>query len=159
MVNHSMYIKICDLQFRLELRRALSNNAFTWLESRSPSQRRIINMRRRDFGVTVVAGAAGLGVGGAANPTGVAAAPAAGARANPLMHVGGDYHHNVGRGKTDPTSDANLQFILRHGVRHLTVQIQNRPDGKGWDLDILKRMRDNCDRHGVVLEAIRMDPD
>jgi mannonate dehydratase len=36
--------------------------------------------------------------------------------------------------------------------------MSNPRDGNGWDLDNLKRMRDNCDRNGVVLEAIRMDP-
>jgi mannonate dehydratase len=29
----------------------------------------------------------------------------------------------------------------------------------GWDLDELKRMQADCDRHGVILEAIRMDSD
>jgi hypothetical protein len=41
-------------------------------------------------------------------------------------------------------------------VRHLTVQISKRlPDGS-WDPDELKRMKDNCDKYGVALEAIRM---
>jgi mannonate dehydratase len=115
-------------------------------------------MRRRDFGMTVMAGTAGLGAGVVPNPATMAAAPTVGSRANQLMHVGGDYHHIVGRGQADMTSKANLEYNLRHGVRHLTIQVSNRPDGNGWDLDNLKRMRDKCDRLGVVLEAIRMDP-
>jgi len=126
-------------------------------ELRDRTQPKNSNMHRRDFGIRVAAGAAGLQVPMATIPRGLAAAPPVGSRANPFMHVGGDYHHIAGRG-ADMTSDANLHYNLRHGVRHLTIQISNRPDGTGWDLDNLKRMRDNCDRHGVVFEAIRMDP-
>src|SRR3989449_2370011 len=77
-------------------------------------------------------------------------------RANTLMHVGGDYHGVAGR--SGITSRENLEYNLRHGVKHLTAQTRNRPKG-GWDPDELKRMKDDCDRHGVILEAIRMDAD
>jgi len=76
-------------------------------------------------------------------------------RNNTLMHVGGDYHSILGG---DITSKQNLEYNLRHGVKHLTVEMKNGP-GRGWDLDELKRMKDNCDKYGVVLEAIRMDSD
>jgi len=72
------------------------------------------------------------------------------------MHVGGDYHSVAGNGIT---SKENLEFNLRHGVRHITAQVRKRPGVAGWDPDELKRMRDDCDRHGVVFEAIRMDSD
>jgi len=71
----------------------------------------------------------------------------------PRKNVGGDYH-NVARG--DITSKENLEYNLRHGVKHLTAEFRNRPQG-AWDLDELKRMKDNCDKYGVVFEAIRMD--
>src|SRR6185369_16199394 len=77
-------------------------------------------------------------------------------RKNTLMHAGGDYHSVAGR--SGITSKENLEYNLRHGVKHLTVQMSNRPNGEGWDPDELKRMKDACDRHGVILEAIRMDP-
>lgn len=76
--------------------------------------------------------------------------------ANTLMHVGGDYHSVAGSGIT---SRENLEFNLRHGVRHITAQVRKRAGGGGWDPDELKRMRDDCDRAGVVFEAIRMDSD
>ena len=42
-------------------------------------------------------------------------------------------------------------------MKHLTAQLRNvSPDG-AWDSDELKRMKDNCDRAGVIFEAIRMD--
>ena len=73
------------------------------------------------------------------------------------MHVGGDYHYVAGGRGADITGKENLEFNLRHGAKHLTAQISKRtPDG-GWDLDDMKRMKDNCDKYGVVLEAIRMD--
>jgi mannonate dehydratase len=70
------------------------------------------------------------------------------------MHVGGDYHSVAG---PDIASRENLEYNLRYGVKHLTAQVRKRtPDG-GWDPDELKRMRDACDKYGVMLEAIRMD--
>jgi mannonate dehydratase len=76
-------------------------------------------------------------------------------RRNTLMHVGGDYHSVAGSGIT---SKENLEYNLRHGVSHLTLQMRNR-SAAGWDFDELRRMKDDCDRHGVHLEAIRMEPD
>ena len=75
---------------------------------------------------------------------------------NDLMHVGGDYHSVAGSGIT---SKENLEYNVRHGVRHLTAQMRARPAGAGWDSDELKRMKDDCDRHGFIFEAIRMEPD
>jgi D-mannonate dehydratase (UxuA) len=74
---------------------------------------------------------------------------------NSLMHVGGDYHSIAGR---DITSKQNLEYNLRHGVRHLTAQLRKQPRD-GWNPEVLKQTRDNCDEYGVVLEAIRMDLD
>ena len=78
-------------------------------------------------------------------------------RKNSEMHVGGDYHSVAGGPGADITGKANLEYNLRHGIKHLTTQVRaNAADG-AWDLDGLKRMRDNCDKLGVVFEAIRMD--
>jgi hypothetical protein len=74
-------------------------------------------------------------------------------RTNSLMHVGGDYHSIVGG---DITSKQNLEYNVRHGVKHLTAEISKNPQGIR-ESDDLKRMKDNCDRYGVVLEAIRMN--
>jgi mannonate dehydratase len=103
-------------------------------------------MKRRTFGGSVL--------------TGALAAAAAPAQSRPtknlLMHVGGDYHSIAGGRNADMTSKANLEYNLRHGVKHITISVPDRPGG--WDLDSLKRHRDNCNRYGVVFEAIRMDP-
>lgn len=73
------------------------------------------------------------------------------------MHVGADYHYIAGGPGAEITGRANLAFNTRLGVRHLTAQVSGIGVDGSWDLDELKRMRDNCDTAGVVFEAIRMD--
>src|ERR1044071_1276648 len=68
-----------------------------------------------------------------------------------VMHVGGDYHSVMGG---DIDSKQNLEYNLRHGVKHITTEFRNRPN-RNWDLDELKRIKDNCDRYGMVFEVIR----
>jgi mannonate dehydratase len=107
-------------------------------------------MKRREFGQKFVHGAIAAGVAGS---------PAAAVvpKKNSLMHVGADYHSVAGGPRADMTGKANLEYNLRHGVKHLTAQLRKvNPDGS-WDLDELKRMKDNCDAAGFVFEAIRMD--
>src|SRR6476659_7501698 len=105
-------------------------------------------MKRREFGQALAVGAVAGGIAGV---------PAiAAARKNTLMHVGGDYHTVAG---SSISSKENLEYNLRHGVKHLTIQVRkDGPDG-GWNLDELKRTREACDKYGVTLEAIRMDAD
>jgi mannonate dehydratase len=76
-------------------------------------------------------------------------------RRNALMHVGGDYHSVAG---ATMTGRENLEYNLRYGVRHLTAKVTKLDSSGGWDFDELRTMRDNCDRMGVKLEAIRMEP-
>ena len=109
-------------------------------------------MNRREFGHTL----SGTAIGAAlAVPQTTSTQPAP--RKNTLMHVGGDYHSIAGRNGI--TSKENLEYNLRHGVKHLTAQMRNRPKYGGWDPDELARMKADCDRHGVIFEAIRMDSD
>ncbi len=112
-------------------------------------------MKRREFGGSLLKGAIGAGLAGAAAAC-TAAEGAARARRNTSMHVGGDYHSVAGAGIT---SKENLEYNLRYGVRHLTAQVRKRLADGGWDRDELRRMKEDCDRKGLILEAIRMDPD
>jgi mannonate dehydratase len=118
-------------------------------------------MKRREFGKTLASGAAAASIAGGLSPR--AALAQAGRtpkpRKNTLMHVGGDYHSVAGSPRADMTAKANLEYNLRHGVKHLTVQVRSVAKDGAWDSDELKRMRDNCDRAGVTFEAIRMDSD
>src|SRR5947209_18433472 len=116
-------------------------------------------MKRREFGQTLVTSAIGAGMAGAVAPVAAPAQPARGHKKNTLMHVGADYHSVAGGNGADITGKANLEYNLRCGVNHLTAQVRKvGPDG-AWDLDELKRMKDNCDKAGMTFEAIRMDAD
>ena len=113
-------------------------------------------IKRREFGKTL---AAGVGATVAAS-TRIARAQSGRARApkkNLLMHVGGDYHAVAGGPRADMTAKANLDYNLRHGVKHLTAQVRNVGADGSWASDELLRMRDNCDKAGMTFEAIRMD--
>ena len=113
-------------------------------------------IKRREFGKTL---AAGVGASVAAS-TQIAQAQSGRARAakkNLLMHVGGDYHAVAGGPRADMTAKANLDYNLRHGVKHLTAQVRNVGADGSWASDELLRMRDNCDKAGMTFEAIRMD--
>src|ERR1035438_4130035 len=116
---------------------------------------------RRDFGKTLVSGAVGAGISSGVNPK-VASAQAGRTpkpKKNLLMHVGGDYHSVAGGPGADMTAKANLEYNLRHGVKHLTAQVRKvGPDG-AWDADERRRMKDNGDKAGGTFEAIRMDDD
>src|SRR5579885_2276380 len=101
-------------------------------------------MQRREFVQKLASSAMGARVGASLAPAAAAPKPARAPRKNLLMHVGGDYHSVAGPGIT---SKENLEYNLRYGVRHLTVQVRKRsPDG-AWDLDDLKKMKDDCDRY------------
>src|SRR5260370_16059603 len=105
-------------------------------------------IKRREFGKTLAGGAAGIGIVGGVSPqaavaqTGSTATP----KKNSLMHVGGDYHSVAGGPRADMTAKANLDYNLRHGVKHLTAQVRNVGKDGAWDADKLKRMRDHCDQ-------------
>jgi mannonate dehydratase len=113
-------------------------------------------MKRREFGEKFVSSAIGTCIVGSGAVETASGQGLGIARKNTMMHVGGDYHSVAG---SRITSKENLEFNLRHGVRHLTVLPGKDPGGSGWDLDELKRMKDDCDQYGVTLEAIRMDAD
>jgi mannonate dehydratase len=118
-------------------------------------------IKRREFGKTLAGGAAGVGIAGGVSPQAAVAQTALTAvpKKNTLMHVGGDYHSVAGGPRADMTAKANLEYNLRHGVKHLTAQVRNVGKDGAWDADELRKMRDNCNQAGVTFEAIRMDSD
>jgi mannonate dehydratase len=111
-------------------------------------------IKRREFGERLVSGALAAVMAGSAVPGSASAQAQRSHRKNNLMHVGGDYHSVAGSGIT---SKENLEYNLRYGVKHLTAQVAKR--SQGWDMDELKKMKDDCDRYSVNFEAIRMDAD
>src|SRR5215470_6017734 len=73
------------------------------------------------------------------------------------MHVGGDYHSVAGGPNADMTAKTNLDYNLRHGVKHLTAQVRKVGADGSWDSDELKRMRDNSDPIGMNCQGTLMD--
>ncbi|MBI3278867.1 MAG: mannonate dehydratase [Acidobacteria bacterium] len=116
-------------------------------------------IERRAFGEKLLGGALATRVAGFGSAGAAASQARRVAQKNTLMHVGGDYHSVAGGRGAGMTAKENLEYNLRHGVKHLTVRVSRRTRDGGWDLDELKRMRDDCDKYGVILEAIRMDSD
>lgn len=129
-------------------------------------------MQRREFGKALLGGAAAVGIGGLANTTlghGQAQKPLT-PRKNTKMHVGADYHVIEGHSLTSPE---NLNYNLRYGVKSISPDPDEEahrgkkqgegfipaegPLGGAFDLDLLKQMKDNCDKAGVWMEAFRMD--
>src|SRR6266536_2453085 len=97
-------------------------------------------IKRREFGKSFVSGVIGAGAGGSINP-GIASVQAGRTRVprkNNLMHVGADYHTVAGGPRADMTGKANLEYNLRHGVKHLTAQMRNVSSDGSWSLDELK---------------------
>lgn len=116
-------------------------------------------MKRREFAGTLMGGTITAGMAASSLTQSALAQSVLIPRKNPHMHVGGDYHAVAPDRRADITGKANLDYNLRHGVKHLTAQIPSQktsPEG-AWDFNELRRMRDNCDRLGVTFEAIRMD--
>src|SRR5437870_2432187 len=119
-------------------------------------------MKRREFNNTLIGGVLGPGLAASigkqrATATQARSSQTSAPRKNMLMHVGADYHYVAGGNGAEITGKANLDFNTRLGVRHLTAQVSRPAADGGWDLDELKRLRDNCDAAGVLFEAIRMD--
>ena len=114
-------------------------------------------MARRDF-AKVIAG--GVIAGTLLQTTAEAAPPfMSGKKRNALMHVGSDYHVIMSDAslKWDErqltwTSRRNFEYHERCGVRHFTNIM-----GREWNIDAMKRWKDDCDNAGNTWEAIRMD--
>src|SRR5258706_5047706 len=114
-------------------------------------------MKRREFSQKLVGSAVAAGVTGSSTPGAALALAASAPRKNTLMHIGADYHSVAGGPRADITGKANLEYNLRHGVKHLTAQMRKVASDGSWGLDELKTMKDNCDKVGFIFEAIRMD--
>src|SRR6478672_5962108 len=114
-------------------------------------------MKRREFSQRLIGSPIAAGITVEPSPGAAAPKGAHTPRKNTLMHVGADYHSVAGGPKADMTGRANLEYNLRHGVKHLTAQMRNVSSDGAWSLDELKTMRDNCEKAGFIFEAIRMD--
>lgn len=114
---------------------------------------------RREFTRVLAQGIIGAGLLGTTTATTSMAATTPPPKKRHLLHVGGDYHciladNSLGWDKRQQlwTSKQNFEYHQRAGVRHLT----NIMSGD-WNLEEMKRWKNDCDKGGMVWEAIRMD--
>ena len=78
-------------------------------------------LNRRDLGKKIgvsmaVAGTVGM------SPFSAKAKAARVRRKNTKMHICGDYHGVVGGKKADMATKANMEYNVRHGIKHLTIR-------------------------------------
>jgi mannonate dehydratase len=135
---------------------------------------------KREFAQTLFSGGLGLAAAGSAaraaapqnHPPKDAAYrvfPDLPVRRNDKIRSGGDYHTVVG--KSGFTSRESLDYFRRFNARYLTAAARDtgvvkNPKSIGggaeltaegpWDLDLMKKMQDDCRNAGMVLECIRM---
>ena len=142
-------------------------------------------MKRRDFGKALVGSAVGAGLSTLIPGTKLAVGqhvPDYGRlkpvtpKKNLKMHVGSDYHVIEG---PSIFSKENLEYNVRFGVKSMSpdpdleahrgnprpsgsaggdfIPIEGPVEGGAFDLDLLKKLKDNCDAAGIWLEGLRMD--
>lgn len=108
-----------------------------------------VEMNRRDFGRALGWGAAGSVLAGQEAAPGEVASEAGKPQKakKALMHVGCQY---------GGVSVDNLQFKKRHGVNNIDGGSPKFIAGKGWDLDEVLRMKEQCEKYGISLDAFHM---
>ena len=101
-------------------------------------------MKRRDFSKVLAGGSIGAVAAGCEKPEPVIEDTATKPKKKALMHVGTQHYRS-------PTKK-NLEYLVRHGVFHCCAHMGKiSPDG-AWDIDEMRRVKDICEKHGVMLE-------
>jgi mannonate dehydratase len=116
-------------------------------------------MARRQFAKVLTGSVIGAGLLTTAATAQSATTTTSTPRKNTLHHVGGDYHvvmsdDALGWNERQRTwtSKRNFDYHERYGVTHFTNIMRG-----AWDLDEMKRWKDDCDKSEKIWEAIRMD--
>ncbi len=134
-------------------------------------------MQRREFGKALFGGAIGASLGSRAESGAAPGRPAKRLtpKRNTKMHVGA-YDDAFPAGRLALiTSKENLNYYLRFGVKSISpnpdeeahrgkrhgvdqfIPAEGPVEGGAFDLDLLKRMKDDCGKAGMWLESFRMD--
>ena len=113
-------------------------------------------MKRREFGIALVGGAVGAAAGSTVNVRPVQADDLPSPQKKAQMYVAEDHW--------DLFTEEHLQYLKRHGVKHIEVEHIKRSEEGDWDLDELKRLRDIADKNDVIINTlnfsqIRANPD
>ncbi|MCH9021451.1 MAG: mannonate dehydratase [Planctomycetes bacterium] len=103
-------------------------------------------MKRREFGKALVGGFIVAATGHVVNACPVQANDSPPSRKRAQMHVAEDHW--------DLFTPEHLQYLQRHGVKHLTVEHIKRSAEGEWDLDELRRMRDIADKNDLTISML-----
>ena len=105
-------------------------------------------MKRRDFGQVIAGAAIGASAAGCEKPGDISKDTAPTPKKKALMHVG-SWHY-------DTPTVKDVQYLQRHGVKHLSGTVKKASSEGVWDLDDMKRMKDFIDKYDISLDTLRL---
>ena len=105
-------------------------------------------MKRREFGIALASGAVGAVAGSTVNVRPLQANDSPSPRKKAQMYVASD---DMVR---DLFTTEHLQYLKRHGVKHIEVEEFKRSEDGDWDLDDLRRMRDIANKNDVTISSL-----
>jgi len=100
-------------------------------------------MQRREFGKLLVGGGIGAAAVSVVNEHPAQAVDSKPPQKQTQMHLAEDHW--------DLFTDDHMQYLKRHGVKHVEVEHIKRSKSGEWDLDELKRLRDLADKNGFTM--------
>jgi len=103
-------------------------------------------MKRREFGIALASGAIGAAAPGIVNARPAQTTGSKKPRKKALMYVAEDHW--------DKFTKEHLEYLKRHGVKHIEIEHIKRSDEGDWDLDNLKRLRDIADKNDVIINTL-----
>ena len=103
-------------------------------------------MKRREFGIALVGGVMGAAAGCRVNARPVQDDDSPEPRKKAPMYVAEDHW--------DLFTTEHLQYLQRHGVKHIEVEHIKRSEAGDWDLDELRRMRDIADKNDFTINML-----
>jgi len=103
-------------------------------------------MKRREFGVALACGVVGAASGGTVNARPAQAKRSTKPRKKAQMYLAEDHW--------DLFTEDGMQYLKRHGVKHIEVEHIKQSKTGDWDFDELKRLRDLADKNDFTINML-----
>ena len=101
-------------------------------------------MKRREFGIALASGVAGAAAGSMVNARPVQADKSTKPKAQ--MYLAEDHW--------DKFTEEHIEYLQRHGVKHVEVEHIKQSELGDWDLDELKRLRDITEKNDLTINML-----
>ncbi len=101
-------------------------------------------MKRREFGIALASGVAGAAAGSMVNARPVQADKSTKPKAQ--MYLAEDHW--------DKFTEEHIEYLQRHGVKHVEVEHIKQSESGDWDLDELNRLRDIADKNDLTINML-----